>query len=167
MHHIHIPFMITIVWMHMKDFLPRIHPLLIKANAYEKVNRWLEMKMSRKLILMYVVIVLATLGAFVPPIITWVLTLCGKNAPPFEILGSTEWVSMISLVVSTYFGSNVWEKHVAISNGILPSQLDNTCMTIKGSPGSVVQQTPIQVNVDVNRQRQVGTTDEDSKRGKQ
>lgn len=107
------------------------------------------MKKSRKLALLYIVIVLATLGAFVPPIITWILNLCGKNAPPFEILGSTEWVSMISLVVSTYFGSNVWEKHVAISNGIAPSQLDNTCMVIKGSPGSgqVIQQNPVQVVV--------------------
>jgi hypothetical protein len=138
MHHVHIPFMLTIVWVHTKTFLPKVHPLLIKVNAYDRLNGWLDMKLkSRKLLLLYTVIALATLGTFVPPIINWALTLCGKNPPPFEILGSTEWVSMISLVVSTYFGSNVWEKHVAISNGIAPSQLDNTCMIIKGSPGAI------------------------------
>lgn len=110
--------------------------------------------MSRKLVLLYIVVTLATLGAFVPPIVSWVLALHGSHAPPFEILGSTEWVSMISLVVSTYFGSNVWEKHVAISNGITPSQLDNACMIVKGSPGAVPT---------VNQQQ----SDEDSKRGKQ
>jgi len=129
--------------MHLKDFLPRIHPLLIKYNVYARINGWLEMKKSRKLSLLYVVLGLATLGAFAPPLITWILNMCGKNSPPFEILGSTEWVSMVSLVVTTYFGSNVWEKHVAISNGISPSQLDDTCMSVKGSPG----QTQVQVNV--------------------
>lgn len=109
---------------------------------------------SRKLVLLYIVLILATVGAFVPPIISWALALAGKNSPPFEILGSTEWVSMISLVVSTYFGSNVWEKHVAISNGVIPNQLDNTCMVIKGSPGGVVQQVnqnPVQMNVQMDQ----------------
>lgn len=134
---IHIPFFLSVLWIQVKDFLPKIHPLLIKYNAYSKLNGWLEMRLkSRKLSLLYIVIVLATVGAFAPPIISWVLALYGKNSPPFEILGSTEWVSMISLVVTTYFGSNVWEKHVAISNGIAPAQLDNTCMIIKGSPGA-------------------------------
>jgi len=125
------------------DTYERVFPaskaLLLKINSYNKLDRWLDMKMSRKLLLLYIVIVLSTLGAFIPPIITWALALAGKNPPPFEILGSTEWVSMISLVVSTYFGSNVWEKHVAITNGVLPNQLDNTCMVIKGSPGGVVK----------------------------
>lgn len=162
--HIHIPFFIIFAWVHIKEYLPRIHPLLTKIHAYEKLNGWLEMKMSRKLILLYVVITLATLGAFVPPIITWALNLAGKKSPPFEILGSTEWVSMISLVVSTYFGSNVWEKHVALSNGILPSQLDNTVMTIKGSPGTIMQ-NPVQTQVIINQQEEI--LDEESPRGQQ
>jgi len=161
MHHIHIPFIITVLWMHLKNFLPKAHPLLLKYNAYEKLNGWLGNRMkSRKLLLLYIVIFLATLGTFVPPIVTWVLALCGKNAPPFEILGSTEWVSMISLVVSTYFGSNVWEKHVALSNGIYPNQLDTTIMQIKGSPGGNIvpmgprgpQVSVSQVSVDLNQQ---------------
>ena len=160
--HMHIPFFIVILWIHVKEFLPKIRPLLIKINAYEKINGWLEMKISRKLFLLYVVIILATVGAFAPPIITWALALAGKKTPPFEILGSTEWVSMISLVVSTYFGSNVWEKHVALSNGIQPNQLDNTCMTIKGSPG---MQAPVQVNVDVDQHNV--PDEEQSKRGQQ
>lgn len=152
MHSIDIPFVLTIVWLHMKDFLPKVHPLLLRFHVYDKINGWIENKMSRKLILLYIVVGLATLGAFVPPIISWALALAGKNSPPFEILGSTEWVSMISLVVSTYFGSNVWEKHVAISNGIQPSQLDNTCMVIKGSPGGIVRQVnPVQVNVQMDQ----------------
>jgi hypothetical protein len=143
MYAIHISFIITVFWIQIKTLLPKIHPLLIKYNTYGKLNGWLEMKTkSRKLSLLYIVIILATVGTFIPPIVSWALALCGKNIPPFEILGSTEWVSMISLVVTTYFGSNVWEKHVAISNGIAPSQLDNTCMIIKGSPGATPQQTP-------------------------
>ncbi len=164
MHHIHIPFIIIVFWAHVKNFLPKVHLLLTKINTYGKLDRWFEMKISRKLFLLYVVIVLATLGAFVPPIINWALALAGKRVTPLEILGSTEWISMISLVVSTYFGSNVWEKHVALSNGIMPNQLDNTCMTIKGSPGAVVQ-NPVQINV-VNQQQDV-PEEELSKRGQQ
>lgn len=119
------------------------------------------MKMSRKLFLLYVVIILATLGTFAPPIITWALQMAGKNVPSFEILGSTEWVSMISLVVSTYFGSNVWEKHVALSNGVSPNQIDNTIMAIKGSPGS----NPIKRQVTIDQKKDV--PDEESKRGQQ
>lgn len=148
MNHIHIPFILTILWMHAKEFFPAVKSLLLKINAYEKFDGWLEMKTSRKLVLLYIVIILATIGTFVPPIISWIMALAGKNVPPFQILGSTEWVSMISLVVSTYFGSNVWEKQVAITNGIAPKQLDNTCMVIKGSPGGVTQQVnqnPVQV----------------------
>lgn len=140
MHSIQIPFMLTIAWLHIKDFFPKIHPLLLRFHVYDKINGWLENKMSRKLVLLYIVVALATIGTFVPPIVSWALALAGKNTPPFEILGSTEWVSMISLVVSTYFGSNVWEKHVAISNGIQPSKLDNACMAIKGSPGTTTRQ---------------------------
>lgn len=155
MGHFHIPFVLTVLWMQTKQILPKLHPFLLKYGAYEKVDRWIEMKnKSRKLTLLYIVLGLATLGAFVPPIIIWILAMCGKNVPPFEILGSTEWVSMISLVVSTYFGSNVWEKHVAISNGIMPNQLDNTVMMIKGSPGGSVQQAqqnPVNVQVDTDK----------------
>lgn len=158
MHVAHIPFMITIVWMHIRDFLPKLRPLLIRFHVYDKINNWIEFKMSRKLTLLYIVLVLATVGAFIPPIITWALNLYGKNAPPFEILGSTEWVSMISLVVSTYFGSNVWEKHVAISNGVQPSQLDNACKIIKGSPGAI-QPVPVQTNF---TQQQQGDLDKDA-----
>lgn len=142
MQSIHIPFIITILWIHLRDFLPRIRPLLIKFNIYAKIDKWIETKMSRKLILLYVVIVLATLGTFVPPIIVWVFGIYGKTVPPFTILGSTEWVSMISLVVTTYFGSNVWEKHVALSNGVMPNDMKGVQMQ-----GSVLgRQAPLNVN---------------------
>lgn len=106
---------------------------------------------GRKLALLYVVLGLSTVGAFVPPILVWILTLCGKKVPPLHLLGSTEWVSLVTLVVSTYFGSNVWEKHVAISNGIAPGELDTTCMRIKGSPRPHTGQQ-VNVQVDVNQE---------------
>ncbi len=103
---------------------------------------------SRKLALLYVILILATVGAFVPPLLVWILTMCGKNVPPLQLLGSTEWVSLVTLVVSTYFGSNVWEKQIALSNGISPNQLDAASMQIKGSPqGTTAQQVNVQVDV--------------------
>lgn len=122
-----------------------------KFDVIKKIEDWLGMKnKSRKLFLLYVVIILSTLGTFVPPTLTWILQLMHKNVVPFEILGSTEWVSMMTIVVSSYFGTNVWEKHVALSNGVQPSQLDNACMTIKGSPGTQLQQD-VKVDVNVNQ----------------
>jgi hypothetical protein len=127
---VNIPFILTIVWLHLMKLTNTLKPLLIKFDLEGKLEGWLRMNKSRKLFLLYVVLVLATLGAFAPPLTVWICQICGKNVPPFSILGSTEWVSMISLVVTTYFGSNVWEKHVALSNGVPPSQIDNACINI-------------------------------------
>lgn len=64
---------------------------------------------SRKWKLVLLVVILATVGAFLPPLISaWLL---GADKP-LVILSGTEWVSIVTLSVSTYFGANVWEKHV-------------------------------------------------------
>lgn len=64
---------------------------------------------SRKWKLVLLVVILATLGAFLPPLISaW---LFGAEKP-LVILSGTEWVSVVTLSVSAYFGANVWQKHV-------------------------------------------------------
>jgi hypothetical protein len=115
--HIHIPFIITIVWIHIKDFMPKIRELLNNINVYNKIDSWIEKKMGRKLTLLYVVLILATVATFLPPIIVWILELrTGKNYPDFTILGSTEWVTMISLLVTTYFGVDHMNNRLSARN---------------------------------------------------
>ena len=64
---------------------------------------------SRKWKLVLLVVILATIGAFLPPLISvWLLGV----KTPLAILSGSEWVSIVTLSVSAYFGANVWEKHV-------------------------------------------------------
>lgn len=64
---------------------------------------------SRKWRLVLLVIILATLGTFVPPLISlWVL----KAKEALFLISGAEWVSVITLVVSAYFGINVWQKKI-------------------------------------------------------
>jgi hypothetical protein len=66
-------------------------------------------KMSRKWILVLLVLAIATLGTFIPPIVSvWVM----GNEKPLIILTGSELVALVSLVVSAYFGANVFQKHV-------------------------------------------------------
>ena len=58
---------------------------------------------SRKWILTISVIFLAVIGAFIPPIISMFLV------KPITILTGTEFVSIISLVVGAYMGSNAYQ----------------------------------------------------------
>ncbi len=65
--------------------------------------------MSRKWKLILMVVIFATIGAFLPPLISaW---LFGADKP-LIILSGTEWVSIITISVGAYFGANVWQKHV-------------------------------------------------------
>lgn len=89
--------------------------------------------MSRKLLLLYIVLGIATIGLVAPPTLVWIFTFIGKKPPTFNIFSSAEWVTVVTLLVTMYFGANQVEKHIAISNGVLPSQLDDTVKTIKGS----------------------------------
>ena len=64
---------------------------------------------SRKWKLVVLVVILATVGALLPPLISaWLLA----AEKPLVILTGTEWVSIVTLSVSAYFGANVWQKHV-------------------------------------------------------
>lgn len=105
--------------------------------------------MSRKLFILYIVLIFSTFVAFAPPITVWIFTVCRKQVPPLMLLTSTEWVSIITLVVSTYFGSNVWEKHVALSNRVNPQDLDRAVMQANNANGQQVN-----VQVDVNQVEQ-------------
>jgi len=70
---------------------------------------------SRKWQLVMLVIILATLGAFVPPLLSaWVF----KAKSALFLLSGTEWVSVITLVVSAYFGANVWQKKIEQNGGL-------------------------------------------------
>jgi len=64
---------------------------------------------SRKWLLILLVVILATVGTFFPPLLsTWVFGF----KTPLVILSGTEFVSLLSISVSAYFGANIWEKHL-------------------------------------------------------
>lgn len=69
----------------------------------------LKKQRSRKWILVLLVVALATIGAFVPPLLSaWAF---GATKPLF-LLSGAEWVSVITMVTAAYIGGNVWQKHV-------------------------------------------------------
>lgn len=69
----------------------------------------LKQQTSRKWILVVLVLTLATLCAFVPPMLSaWVF----GAAKPLILLSGTEWVSVITMVTAAYIGGNVWQKHI-------------------------------------------------------
>jgi hypothetical protein len=78
---------------------------------------------SRKWKLILLIVILATLGAFLPPLVSaW---LFGAEKP-LVILSGTEWVSVITLVSGAYLGANVWQKYVQ------KKQLDPTESGVQG-----------------------------------
>ena len=67
---------------------------------------------SRKWKLILVVIALSTVGTFAPPLISsWIF----KNSP-LVVISGTEYVSVLTLAVSAYFGANVLQKHITKGN---------------------------------------------------
>ena len=63
---------------------------------------------SRKWKLVLLVVLIAAIGTIIPPLISaWVF----KAATPLIILTGTEFVSLITLVVSAYMGANILQKH--------------------------------------------------------
>ena len=68
---------------------------------------------SRKWFLVLLVITLASVGAFVPPVVSILL----KAVKPLIILSGTEWVSVITMVTAAYIGGNVWQKHIQKTEG--------------------------------------------------
>lgn len=68
---------------------------------------------SRKWRLALLVVMLATFGVFLPPIISlWIL----ESSKALIILSGTEWVSVITMVVGLYIGGNVYQKHIEKKN---------------------------------------------------
>jgi peroxiredoxin len=64
---------------------------------------------SRKWKLILLVVLVATVAAFLPPLVSaWLL----GAEKPLVILSGTEWVSIVTISVGAYFGANVWQKHV-------------------------------------------------------
>lgn len=64
---------------------------------------------SRKWRLVLLVILLAVLGTFAPTLLSaWVF----NSTSPIVILNGGHFVTLITLVVSAYFGANVWQKQV-------------------------------------------------------
>lgn len=124
--------------------------------------------MSRKLRLLYIVLIIATIGAFLPPTIAFILSIYKQKLIQFTILGSTEWITVVSLLVTSYFGANHFDKRLAISNGISPDQLDKTCIVAQGSLKSTAStQNQINQKQQVQAIQNNTVSDEESyKRGK-
>ena len=72
------------------------------VKAYKKTQ-------SRKWRLALLVLLLATFGTFLPPIVSvWIF----GASKAMVILSGMEWVSVITMVVGLYIGGNVYQKHV-------------------------------------------------------
>ena len=64
---------------------------------------------SRKWRLVLLVTILTFLGTFVPTLLSaWVF----ESSNPLVILNGGHFVTLITLVVSAYFGANIWQKKV-------------------------------------------------------
>ena len=63
---------------------------------------------SRKWILILVVLIVTSLAVIAPPLLSaWVF-----GMEPLVIISGTEFVSLVTLVITAYFGANVWQKRV-------------------------------------------------------
>lgn len=64
---------------------------------------------SRKWRLVLLVTLLASIGTFIPPILSiWLF----NSTTPLVIISGTEYVSLLTLIVSAYFGANVLQKKI-------------------------------------------------------
>jgi hypothetical protein len=64
---------------------------------------------SRKWRLVLYVLFIATIGVFIPPLLsTWLF----KATSALVILSGGHFVTLVTLLVSAYFGANVWQKRV-------------------------------------------------------
>lgn len=76
---------------------------------------------SRKWFLTLLITGIATLAAFAPPLLS--MWLFGADEP-LVILSGVEWVSVITLVCSGYFTSNVFQKKVEASRDVEHKRLN-------------------------------------------
>jgi len=71
---------------------------------------------SKKWTLVLLVVLLSSLGVFLPPIVSiWIF----KAVTPLVVISGTEYVSLLTFIVSAYFGANVWQKHIETKNGVI------------------------------------------------
>lgn len=62
---------------------------------------------SRKWKLILLIIIIATIGTFIPPMLSiWIF----KSSTPLVILSGSNFITLSSLVISAYFGSNILQK---------------------------------------------------------
>lgn len=76
-------------------------------DRYDKkeYSKW----QSRKWGMALLVVILATLGTFLPPPLSaWVF----GATKPLIVLSGAEWVSVITLVTALYIGGNIYQKHI-------------------------------------------------------
>lgn len=131
MSHIHIPFIASTVWIHGKHISKLTRIVLPKNKVSDKIHDWIENKMGRKLLLLYIVLGLATAGTFLPPLVSWLVSLYkSQSYPRFEILGSTEWVTMVSLLVTSFFGAAHMDKRLGV--GVQTNQ--SNVVSVKTTP---------------------------------
>jgi len=67
-----------------------------------------EKMQSRKFMLVILIIILATLGTFIPPIL-------GLFNFTLKILSGAEWVTVVSLVIGSYIAGNSWQNRAEIN----------------------------------------------------
>ena len=77
----------------------------------EKTNNKYDKTKSRKWKLVLLVLLITTFGTFVPPVAAMFL-----NCKELKILDGSHFVALVSLVVSAYFGINVWQKKIEKNN---------------------------------------------------
>lgn len=141
----HIPFFLTLIALHLKSVLPKIHPFLIRANIIKKLDVWLKENLmkSRKMKLMLLIIMLATIGTFLPPIICWLMILLKHPVPAFTILTDSDWITVISIIVPAWMGALTYEKHLAMRAGIPVKDLDQAVEAAKNQstqPNNTLEQ---------------------------
>jgi len=86
------------------------------GNEYKKTQ-------SRKWRLVIYILVLATLGVFLPPLLSvWLFS----TTEPIVILTGGHFVTLVTLIVSAYFGANVWQKHVEARSYGVPNEYGPT-----------------------------------------
>ncbi len=152
MSQIHIPLFITLFGMHLRTISPNIHKYLERFASYKKIDAILNMK-SRKSRLLLAIIVLATIGTFIPPLVCWLMSIItGHTVQPLVILTDGDWITVISIIVPAYMGFLTWEKHIALSNNVQPGQLDGVCDQIINPQGSQLNNGQL-VTVQVSQQQ--------------
>ena len=108
---------------------------------YKKIN-------SRKWRLTLLILLITTIGTFVPPIIsTWFL----KYSQPLEVLSGGHFVTLVTLIISAYFGMNVWQKKIEkdAENNLVKIQSDsnsNTATTVTTATTEITTEKKVAAN---------------------